>query len=105
MVHGTIYNISFHRFYLSVRRFVTRIPPVSIHAIIVMREGRKCSSHLIRGLFVCGSPSTPSVLCRPYLAIQLSAARGQILEWVARGARLDGTVTQNSVQNKEGFGL
>ena len=28
-------------------------------------------------------------LCRPYLAIQLSAARGQILEWAARGAGLD----------------
>ena len=74
-----------------------------------MREGRKCSSHLIRGLFVCGgspSPVSPlSVLSQPYLAIQLSAARGQILEWAARGAGLDGTVTQNSLQNKEGFGL
>ena len=45
-------------------------------------------------------------LCRPYLAIQLSAARGQILEWAARGAGLDArTATLNSFQTKEGLGL
>ena len=72
-----------------------------IHAIIVMREIRENDVHLLRRLFrlfVCGSPSSPQSVSRPYLAIQLSAARGQILEWAARGDMLCYTASSSSVQ-------
>ena len=46
---------------------------------------------------VARPPPLPSVR-RPYLAIQLSAARGQILEWAARGDMLCYTASSSSVQ-------
>ena len=86
------------------RRYDSLSPANHIHEVIVMKEGRKCSSRLIRTgrLFVCGSPSLlpplSSVRYRPYLAIQLSATRGRILEWAARGAQQCHTAAPSTFQ-------
>ena len=51
---------------------------------------------------MCGSLAP--ALCRPYLAIQLSSARGRIFEWAARGAMLKDTASSISGQVKLGLG-
>lgn len=47
---------------------------------------------------VARPPPLSQSVSRPYLAIQLSAARGQILEWAARGDMLCYTASSSSVQ-------